>query len=315
MKMDPAPAPLYTALAHGPEGGAARWVKTADGVRLRVAHWPGGERGTVLIFPGRTETVEKYGPTAAVLAEAGFASLAIDWRGQGLSDRAVADPMVGHVGDFAEYQLDVDAVVALALSMGLADPTFVLAHSMGGAIALRMLMRKPGVARAAVFSAPMWGIRMSAKMRPVARVVTTLAGWIGQSHRYAPTTNGIPTVVALPFQGNVLTTDPEMYAWMKTQLTEAPDLQLGGPSMGWLGAALAECRALSVLASPQLPVICGLGTAEAVVDPIPIHQRMAQWGTGQLDLYPGAAHELPVEVPAVRRRFHQRAVTLFLSAR
>lgn len=313
--MDPAPAPLYSALADGPDGGSARWIKTADGVRLRVAFWPGGVRGTVLIFPGRTETVEKYGPTAAVLVEAGFCCIAVDWRGQGLSARACADPMVGHVASFAEFQLDVDAVAALPTAMGLPEQTYILAHSMGGAIALRALIRSPDLAKAAVFSAPMWGIKMSPAMRPVAHIVTRLAGLFGQSHRYAPTTDGTSMIATQPFKGNTLTTDPDMYAWMKAQLTGAPDLQLGGPSMGWLRAALTECAALSLLASPNLPVICGLGTAEAVVDPVAVHQRMAKWGTGQLDLYPGAMHELPIELPAIRRRFHQRAVTLFQSAR
>jgi lysophospholipase len=313
--MDAFTAPFHAAIARGPDGGAAHWVKTTDGVRLRIVHWPGGPRGTVLIFPGRTEPAEKYGPTAAELVAGGFACLAIDWRGQGLSDRATADPMMGHVDDFAEYQRDVDAVLGLVGTLGLDGPVYILAHSMGGAIALRTLIRLPGQFRAAVFSAPMWGIRMSPAMRPVARIVSTLARWFGQTHRYAPTTSGTAYLVVQPFQGNVLTQDPDMYAWMRDQVVEAPALQLAGPSIGWLAAALRECAALAMLPSPNLPVICALGTAEAVVDPVPIHARMAQWGTGQLDLYPGAAHEVPVEVPAVRRRFHQRAITLFQGAR
>ncbi len=313
--MDAIAAPFHAGLARGPDGGTAHWVMATDGVRLRIVHWPGGLRGTVLIFPGRTEPAEKYGPTAAELVSGGFACLAIDWRGQGLSDRAFADPMVGHVGDFAEYQRDVDAMLDLVATLGSPGPYYVLAHSMGGAIALRTLIRLPGQFRAAAFSAPMWGIRMSPAMRPVARIVGMAAGWFGQSHRYAPTTTGTAYLVTQPFQGNVLTHDPYMYAWMRDQVVEAPGLQLGGPSIGWLTAAMRECAALAALPSPGLPVICALGTAEAVVDPVPIHARMAQWGTGQLDLYPGAAHEVPMEVPAVRRRFHQRAITLFQGAR
>ncbi len=313
--MEPVAAPYHAALARGPEGGSAHWVKAADGVRLRVVMWPGGERGTVLIFPGRTEPAEKYGPTAAALVAAGFTCVAIDWRGQGLSDRALGDPMVGHVCDFSEYQQDVDALVALARTLGLPELIYILSHSMGGAIALRTLIRCPGLVRAAVFSAPMWGLKLSAATLPLAKVATTLAGWFGQTHRYAPTTSGVCYLATAPFQGNVLTQDAEMYGWMRRQVVEVPALQLGGPSLGWLGAAMAECGALSVLPSPNLAVICALGMAEVVIDPIPVHQRMARWGTGQLDLYPGAAHEIPVEVPAVRRRFHERAVTLFQSTR
>lgn len=86
MQLDP--APLYTDIAPGPEGGQAHWAETSDGKRIRLGHWPcAGARGTVLLFPGRTEYIEKYGLCAADFARRGLATMAIDWRGQGLSDR------------------------------------------------------------------------------------------------------------------------------------------------------------------------------------------------------------------------------------
>jgi lysophospholipase len=66
------PAPLMNDLARGPEGGSGHWVHTEDGLRLRLGLWPNGSKGTVLIFPGRTEYIEKYGGAAAALAEAGY---------------------------------------------------------------------------------------------------------------------------------------------------------------------------------------------------------------------------------------------------
>jgi lysophospholipase len=73
-------APLYSDVAEGPEGGKAYWVTARDGVRLRVAAWAKGTKGTVLLMPGRTEYVEKYGRIAGDLAAEGFAMMAIDWR-------------------------------------------------------------------------------------------------------------------------------------------------------------------------------------------------------------------------------------------
>ena len=78
------------------KAGAAFWLTAADGVRLRVGLWSHpGAQGTVLLLPGRTEYVEKYGRAAADLRSRGYATLAIDWRGQGLADRALDDPMSG----------------------------------------------------------------------------------------------------------------------------------------------------------------------------------------------------------------------------
>ena len=54
-------APFFADLADGPPGGRAVWLRTEDGVRIRVGLWRGGEKGTVVLLPGRTEYIEKYG--------------------------------------------------------------------------------------------------------------------------------------------------------------------------------------------------------------------------------------------------------------
>ena len=295
------PAPFYTSVTDGPTGGQAFWLRTDDGVQVRAGLWAGGDKGTVFLLPGRTEYVEKYGRAAAELAVLRYTTLTIDWRGQGLSDRPLSDKMSGHVGDFSEYQKDLDALIAFAQRQTLPRPYFILAHSMGGCIGLRGLMRTLPIA-AAAFTAPMWGISMAAWMRPMAIALSTTAGWIGQSHRYAPGTTAKTYVLEAPFVGNVLTTDAEMYGYMRNQVSLHPDLALGGPSMGWLNAALSECHALSVMAAPDCPGLCALGTAERVVDTTPIHLRMRGWKTGRIDLYPMAEHEIMMETPLMRKR-------------
>ena len=136
------PAPYHSDISRGPKGGRAVWAHTSDDVRIRVGLWPiTGARGTVLIFPGRTEYIEKYSDAAREFAVRGLASLAIDWRGQGLADRATPDTKLGHVTNFDEYQRDVDAAVAVARDAGLPEPYYLFAHSMGGCIGLRSLMR------------------------------------------------------------------------------------------------------------------------------------------------------------------------------
>lgn len=303
-------APFFADLADGPAGGRAVWLTASDGVRIRAGLWGGGTKGTVFLFPGRTEYIEKYGRAAADLLARGYSTLAVDWRGQGLADRAYADRLVGHVGHFSEFQRDVDALLAFADSEGLPRPYYLLCHSMGGCIGLRSLVRGLPF-RAATFSAPMWGISMAAWMRPLATLLGRLAGPLRQSHRYAPSTGGQTYVLSVPFQGNVLTTDPDMWDYMRRQVAEVPDLALGGPSLGWLNAALQECGALSALPAPPVPVVTALGTAEKVVDVAPIHLRMSGWQGGRLDLYPGAEHEVPMETPAHRTRFYDEAARLF----
>ena len=42
----------------------------------------------------------------------GYSVATVDWRGQGLSDRLLADPRKGHVDDFASFDADLDAFMA-----------------------------------------------------------------------------------------------------------------------------------------------------------------------------------------------------------
>ena len=98
-----------------PEGAVTGALKARDGVTLRFARWqpPPGRKGTVCLFQGRTEFIEKYFETVRELRSRGFAVATFDWRGQGRSDRKLRDPRKGHVGDFSEYELDVDVFMGL----------------------------------------------------------------------------------------------------------------------------------------------------------------------------------------------------------
>ncbi|PZX16039.1 lysophospholipase [Palleronia aestuarii] len=295
-------APLFEDVAGGPPDGVAHWCRAPDGLRLRIAHWrPETARGTILLFPGRTEYVEKYGPAADILARAGLATIAIDWRGQGLSDRLLDDRLGGHVMAFSDYQMDVDALLAAASELDLPRPYFLLGHSMGGAIGLRALHAGLDVA-ACAFSSPMWGISLSATLRPLAWTLSWSARRIGLGHRYAPGTSRGSYPNTVPFAENLLTDDPDQLAWLARQTELHPDLALGGPSLRWLHEALSETRALDRIPSPDLPCLTFFGTDEKIVDLDRIERRMARWTGGELLRIEGGRHETLFETPDRRRR-------------
>ncbi|MDX5403774.1 MAG: alpha/beta hydrolase [Rhodobacterales bacterium] len=296
-------APLFHDVADGPAGGQAFWLRTSDGLRIRVGHWPCAEgeavRGTVLLFPGRTEYIEKYGRAAADLAARGYDTLTIDWRGQGLADRLLTDRRVGHVGRFTDYQKDVAAMVAAADALDVPRPLFLLAHSMGGCIGLRALMEGVPVA-ACAFTGPMWGIQMASATRPAAWALSWSAPRLGFGHHLAPGTKPETYVLAEPFDDNTLTRDRDMYLYMQRQLTTHPDLSLGGPSLRWLNEALVEMAHLSRRPPPSQPCLTFLGTQERIVCPERIEARMAGWHGGQLREVQGGEHEVMMDTPATR---------------
>ncbi len=297
-----AAAPLHRHLAEGPADGAARWIRAADGVRLRAVSWGrDAGRGTVLLFAGRTEYAEKYGRVAADLRARGYAVLAVDWRGQGLSDRLRAERSLGHVGRWEDYQLDVEALVAHGRALGLPEPWFLLAHSMGGCIGLRSL--KEGLpVRAAAFSAPMWGIRMTAALKPVAWSVSSASRVVALSHLLTPGQEAASYILRADLAGNPLTGDRETFDWMKAQVAAVPELALGGPSLHWLNEALREMRRLMAKPAPGVPALALVGSEEVIVDPGRIRRRLAGWAGARLVTLPSARHEVLMETPAIRSR-------------
>ena len=308
-----APAPIYTDIHPGPDPAAAYWVETSDGVKIRLGVWEkAGARGTVLIFPGRTEYIEKYGDAAAEFAKRGLASIAIDWRGQGLADRLLEDPLTGHIDHFPDYQKDVAAAMRAARALNLPRPYFMVAHSMGGCIGLRAVMEGLAV-QAAAFTGPMWGIYMSPHMRMPAKLLSTFMPKFNQGHRLPVGTTREPYVLTAPFDDNLLTSDEEMFDMMRDQITAHPALKLGGPSYIWLREALIETKHLSQRAAPNLPCIAYVGTNERIVDIPRIEARMQNWKGGQLRKVEGGEHEVLMEVPAIRQPIFDEMTSLFLN--
>src|SRR5262245_10884868 len=90
-----------------------RTITTPDGDVLRFARWSPlpGRKGTVCLFQGRAEFIEKYFETVRDLRARGFAVATLDWRGQGLSQRALRNSRKGYVRSFDEYLIDLETFI------------------------------------------------------------------------------------------------------------------------------------------------------------------------------------------------------------
>ena len=122
-----------------PDGAVVGTVRAPDGAELRFARWdsPESGKGTVCVFTGRGEFIEKYFETVRELRSRGFAVATMDWRGQGHSSRQLPDPRKGHVEDFSDFEIDLETFMQRVVAANCPPPCFALAHSMGGAILLR----------------------------------------------------------------------------------------------------------------------------------------------------------------------------------
>src|SRR6478609_4229211 len=122
-----------------PLGVSVGYLKGKGGVRLRYARWPSAlkqRHGTVCIFPGRTEFIEKYFEVVGELRRRGFAVAVLDWRGQGGSGRLMRNTLKGHVMRFADYEDDVTRFMNEVALPDCPPPYYALAHSMGATVLL-----------------------------------------------------------------------------------------------------------------------------------------------------------------------------------
>lgn len=287
-------APLFDDIADAPPGGQAFWRTCKDGMRIRIAVWKGGNQGTVFLFPGRTEYVEKYGPAVEELTRRGYCVLVVDWRGQGLSDRPQVNWQLGHVEHFSDYQNDVHEMVVMADVLNLPVPRILLAHSMGGAIGLDALHHGLPVEKA-IFTSPMWGIQIPPHLRLIAYISSSLGTLIGLGKKFAPGKNGKNYVEEQDFEGNALTSFEKTYLWLRNHVKVHPELGLGGPSLRWLREGLKAARNLRRTPPPLTPSLCFTGTDENIVVRSDIHTVINNWDGGKLVDFKGARHEILME--------------------
>lgn len=282
-------------------GGTVHWLDRGA-VRLRAASWPGAGSGTVLLLHGRTECIEKYIETVAMLRDRGFAVWTLDWRGQGRSSRLLPDALPNHVGSFEDHLADLEHLIA---SMpGREAPFVVLGQSMGGHLALRLMARSPGLFERAVLVAPMVDFPRPGGMPLwVARALSVAVCAVpGIARRFGPGTARMPDRNRA-FAGNALTSCPKRFAH-DLALLDQPGLIVGGATWGWLQAAL---RSIAVMRSagfaPRVTtqVLLILAGADRVVDNVAARRLAARLPAARLLEIPGAQHELLREDDAVQQ--------------
>ena len=219
-----------------PEDVVSGTIKTPDGAELRFARWapPAGRKGTVCVFTGRSEHIEKYFETIGELVERGFSVVAMDWRGQGLSARELPDANKGHIDDFDMFERDLEALRKQVLQFLCPQPWFALAHSMAGAVLLSQANSGRSPFERLVLVSPMIEIAGRATHTST-RVVVEIADAVGLGASYAPGVSRRSSM-SEPFEGNDLTSDAGRYARNAAIVAAAPQLAVAGPTIGWINA-------------------------------------------------------------------------------
>jgi lysophospholipase len=299
-------APLVSiAEAPVPDDGKAEWFSGADGATHRAALFApkGAARGSVVVSPGRSEPIEKYFEVVQDLLDRGFVVLVHDWRGQGLSHRALPDRLKGHAAGFKDFLGDYQALLA-AFETRLPRPWIALGHSMGGCLTMLALATGERRFAAAVLSAPMLGLNTGGKPAAGARALAWLMSRSRYKGEYVLGDAGDPFVQSFP--RDALTHDAARYARHRAQIHANPDIALGGITWGWTDFAFSACaflrrtKGVEAVPIPVTIVAAGQDSRVLIADEKSIAGRIPQ---GRYVEIPDAFHEILIETDDRRAQF------------
>lgn len=289
-----------------PDDVVSGMLKTPDGVSLRFARFapPPGRKGTVCIFQGRAEFIEKYYEMARELRSRGFAVATLDWRGQGLSQRALRDPKKGHVRSFREYDTDLQTFMSEIVLPDCPPPFYAIGHSMGASILIRAASRGHRWFDRMVLCAPLVALAPQSFTRfakPTVKILTAL----GMGRRYVP--GGGPQVVASQsFVGNILTSDPVRHARVAAVLEAEPALGLGSPTNAWASAAfsmMGEFERAGYAGKIRQPMLLIAAGRDATVSTAAIEDFAGRLRAGSHLIIAGSRHEMMMETDRYRAQF------------
>ncbi len=283
-------------------------LTTADKLQLRYYSYR-AEQATqaVVISPGRMELALKYAELCFELVQAGYSVYILDHRGQGLSQRELANPHKGYVSHFSKYQQDLARFIEHIVVPAGHQQHIALGHSMGCAILAGYMQQYKHPFNAAVLASPMLGIYTGLVPYRLARLLARAYGAINRvfSHEpwYFP---GQADYAEKAFRNNPLTSCAERYQQLLQLYRQYPQAQLGGVTSNWINAALSAMQQLQHDAPDWCtPVLLLQAGADKVVSNHAQnlwYQQLPAKLLQQKVLLSGARHEIFMETDTIRQQ-------------
>ncbi|MCY0096572.1 alpha/beta fold hydrolase [Hoeflea ulvae] len=277
------------------------WFNGVGGKRLRYAIFKSDvpvAAGTVVLLHGRNECIEKYFETIRHFTDRGLWVATFDWRGQGLSQRLLKNPLRGHLRRFRHMEADLSTFLETIVLPETRLPFCLVAHSMGALVALSMAPRLANRIERMALIAPFVELSNQPISSWTTRVITRALrlagfGWLSSGKDRFPQ----------PFKGNALTTDIDRFSRNQALYLAHPELRLGPPTVCWVSEMLgAMGRATSFEHLDQVHVptlLIGAGN-DPIVAPHAIEAVGNRFRAGRAIMIDGARHEILQEADRYR---------------
>ncbi len=258
-----------------------------------------GNKKKLIIVPGRTEPAMKYAEVLYDLKDQDFDLFIMDHQGQGESSRIPNDLQKGHVNRFDDYVTDLEAFIrTIVIPEGDKEsPLYLLAHSMGGAISVKLMAKSPQLIKKAALIAPMIEMNTAPYSETVARIFSKFLVLTGKSFQYAPGRGPYVPEEDI-FENNPYTHSEERFNVAKYISVNYPRLIVAGPTTRWVHESLKATKKLS-LVRLKTPLILFQAGLDEIVKP----RRQKNFCLNndcQFHLIPDAHHEILMERDVIR---------------
>jgi lysophospholipase len=256
-KLSPAPAD-WNWSSYTPEPGVNLRTGMAD------AH---NAKGTVIVVPGFTATIEMTMREIALISAAGYRVASIEYRGQGESWRPLANPEKGYVESYEQLGAEL---AGFAKQVQIEDkPLFFYSISKGAHITLRMATEQDLDVSAYALIVPMIKINTGSLNYEMTHIVSAAFSKLGLGAVYAPGQtnrfdNGFELGKPIPCNANPDTAQTQDALFAQREL-----LRASGATMQWLYETTSSTKQLlnsENIAKITQPVMMVTAGVDALVD-------------------------------------------------
>ena len=239
-----------------------------DDIRINYASFTeSSHQRCIVIVPGRSEGYLKYQELSYELFGQGYDIHIIDHRGQGISERLTQNPHKGYVKTFDDYSTDLAQFIDTIIEPTCAQ-TYLLAHSMGGAIATRYMQKHENKIKASVLASPMIAINGGGIPPWLANFLikggNSLNSLVSDQPWYFLGQNDHSRT---DFKDNKLSQSTTRYHIFDELYEQTLALQLGGVTFHWLAQAIeANENIFSDIEKLKVPTIVLQAGSDTIVD-------------------------------------------------
>ena len=207
-----------------------------DGAHIRWGHtgFNVDAKATIILMPGYTTALDSFAEHLSHWADQGYNVVGIDIRGQGGSDRPLANPEKYWIDSFATYADDISGLLADEVSPKTDTPLIIVASSFGAHVAYRTVGDYETAIDGMVLNAPAFSPKVPPFSTGVAKKVFATMKFLGKSKRYAPGQHGWR-----PLSDDMTKTDDcsdylPRYNLHDVAVVKNPKLRMGAATNQWI---------------------------------------------------------------------------------